>query len=226
MRNRVTKIVAATAFAITAVTASASAGVIVSPVGGTVDVGSTFFFSSLIHSDLANSYNHSGLPAFVSGVTNFQSYMATNPKHSTSSANEWFATFGEKSSQITYDLGSSRQVGRIAFWNEDSFGIDKFDVSYSNDGVTFSPLSLTGGPSENPIGIDYAADLLILATDTSMKFVRFSMNETCSDQGGTNFHQCSIGEVAFEVVPEPSTLAIIGLVMLSLFGMGWLRSRA
>jgi F5/8 type C domain len=199
-------------------TGNASAtGLIFSPVSGVINDGGSGFGS------LADTYNQNGLATkFVSGVTDFDSYLSLNPTHTYAYAgNEWFSNFGTQSATVTYDLGSVRSIDRLALWNEDASGIGRLNLAYSTDNITFSSLAVGLTPFNNALNSAYPADIFAFAT-TNARYVRFEASE-CRQ---SVFAACAIGEVAFSIsnptgsvpnrflvnsatasVPEPLTIA-------------------
>jgi hypothetical protein len=195
---------------------SASAATIYSPVNGVINSGGPGF------GNLADTYNHNGLLTnFVSGVDDFDTYLALNPSHSfLFSGNEWFSNLGNRSTTVTYDLGSVLNIDRLALWNEDSVGIGNLNLSYSTDGNSFSSLASGLMPSDNPINTNYQAQVFSFAA-TNARYVRFDASG-CPQSGTVTF--CAIGEVAFSgsplttAVPEPS--GILGTSVLALGAIG------
>jgi hypothetical protein len=191
----------------------ASATPIIAPVSGVIDVGGPGFGS------LADTINQHGLlTGYVPGVTDFDTYLATDPQHSFIFAgNEWFINNPTHAATVTYDFGAAVGVDRLALWNEESSGIGLLNLFYSVDNVTFFSLASGLHPTDNPLA-DYGADVFAFAA-TTMRYIRFEMSE-CPQIDPGSFESCAIGEVAFrsaanDVVPEPASLVLLGSGLLA-----------
>ena len=200
-----------------------SAGVIIDPVavllntGG--DSGSSF--------GIINTINQSGLSAgYTSGVTNFDTYLATGPSHTYVAAGfEWFATLGVDSSTIIYDLGSAYNIDRLAIWNEESSGIATMSVlacadsacaTTSSMGSTSSLTNWAPNSGDSSVVTSYTADVVSLTTRNT----RYIELMVTGPQAGSDYNAVSMGEIAFDsvtsAVPEPGSL---GLVSAGLGGL-------
>jgi hypothetical protein len=186
-------------------TASAT-GLIFSPVDGVINDGGPGFGS------LADTYNQNGLSSkFISGVTDFDAYLALRPLHTDIfSGYEWFSNSGTQSATVTYDLGSVKSIDRLALWNEESSGIRSLNLLYSTDNVNFSELASGLAPIDNP-STSYAAQIFSFS-QTSARYVRFEASGCPQPNAAVYFAACAIGEVAFSgtnsatSVPEPFTI--------------------
>lgn len=183
----------------------AAAQVIIAPVAAVIDSGGPGSGS------INDTFNQSGLSAgYTAGVTNFDSYIASNPTHTSAFAgNEWFGNFGTTTAVVTYDLGSAQTIDRLALWNEESSGIGLLSLLGSTDNVTFTALG-TYSPVDVPLA-DYPAQVFSFAA-TSLRYLRFDMSG-CPQPNPGSYQSCAIGEVAFRTagiaVPEPASWAMM-----------------
>lgn len=204
------------ACAITALAAQpAAAQQIVGPVSAVINSGGPG--SGLITQTL----DQSGLiTPYVSGVTNFNAYIATNPQHSLAfSGNEWFSNLGTTTARVTYDLGAILGIDALALWNEDFAGIGTLNLFGSTDGILFAAL-LGVNPADGINNANYGPQVFSFGA-TNARFVRFDM--TNCPQPPAGYESCSIGEVAFRTaatgaVPEPGTWA---MMLLGFGGIGY-----
>lgn len=203
---------------VSAMCASASAGTIISATGATINVGGPGFGS------IADTHNQNGLATnYVSGVTDFATYMASGVEHTNLfSGFEWFSNVGTTSASVTYDLGAAINVTGMALWNEEIAGIGMFNLLYSTDNITFTALASGLSPFDNPPGT-YRGEVFDFAT-VNARFIRMDMSG-CPQGSDSNATFCAIGEVAFDnagngnAVPEPATLALFGLGLAGLAGL-------
>jgi hypothetical protein len=194
---------------------SAHAGVIVSAQSASVDggVGGT---------SVGESFNQSGLSAgYTSGVTDFDTYIASNPTHSQDAGTEFILS--QTSVSVVYDLGSSMSIDALALWNEDAFGFGTGELSWSLNGIDFFALT-TINPVDNPAFLTYGAEVFSLA-ETFLRYIRFDISG-CPQPDGLASLACGIGEVAFRVADgDVSEVPIPGAIPLFLAGLAGLQLR-
>ncbi|MBL6999101.1 MAG: discoidin domain-containing protein [Gammaproteobacteria bacterium] len=230
-------------FLATLLSQQASAGLILSPVSATAT--STNFLnvdsSGISLYDIQYAINQGGLlSSFDSGITDFDTYLSTNPLHDyLPESQEWFGArkgisvvggiVRYPTDTLTFDLGMNYDIDRFALWNEENGGIRHSVVSTSDDGINFTQaLSITpsGNPfdpnaSYEPSKYNYGADVFQFSNIVNARYIQ--LNLTCPNNNSI-YAGCSLGEIAFSVasVPEPS---IIALMATGLLGAGFARKR-
>lgn len=210
--------------AVLSVVTNVNAGTILSP---TAAIASDEFSSSF---SINNTIDQSGLSSgFVSGVTDFDTYLALNPTHFPDAGFEWFTSQGVTSAQVDYNLGSIYNIDKLALWNEEGAGIGAFDIFTSNDNVTFNLLLAGLMPISNPLNSSYSAQVFSF-NSTLAQYVR--LNITGCPQADKIFDGCAIGEVAFSVndgdvnaVPVPAALPLMASA-LGIFGIARRRNKS
>lgn len=197
----------------------AQAGVMHSAISAAINSSGPGFGS------INDTFNQNGLlTGYVNGVTDFDTYIASNPLHSNAfSSFEWFSESGSSTASVTYDLGDTAGFNAIALWNEEASGIGLLNLFWSADNVSFFVLASGLTPTNHPASaLSYGADVFNVGSG-GMRYVRFDMAQ-CPQN---DFPACSIGEVAFRrpdnnTVSEPASLALLGIGVI---GMGALRRR-
>jgi hypothetical protein len=215
--RRLTAALALALVVLAAPSSSARAQAIVGAVGATINYGGPG------DGYIQNTFNQAGLFShYVSGVTDFDTFMASNPMHDWRfNNNEWSTSDGTALATVTYDLGRVLRVDRMALWNEDAAGIDWLNLSVSIDGSGFLPLLGWLRPTDNALDQNYGADIYSFGT-TNFRYMRLDMSGCPQPKGdGLGMDVCAIGEVAFReaapilggpnsVVPEPASWALLG----------------
>jgi hypothetical protein len=161
-----------------------------------------------------NLINHGGLlTPFVSGVTDFDTYLALNPQHTALSAGaEWFTPFGATGATLTFDMGSIMQLDALAIWVDEFWGAGHVSVALSTDGVAYTGVGAFAPTDWPRTAANYGADVFNFAS-TSARFAQLTLSD-CPQPDSQAGGGCGLGEVAFRegaaVVPEPMTLTLLG----------------
>ena len=152
---------------------------------------------------------------FISGETDFETYISLNPTSAAVSATTgWAAIATGLPGYLEFDLGSVVSISAFAMWNQNTtLSVNSFTLSAATNE------SFTSGVTN--LGSFTAAEGLTAQTFIVSgvgEFVRMEINST---HGG---HDVNLGEVAFdtEVIPEPISLAVFGT---GLMGLGLVRRR-
>jgi hypothetical protein len=147
----------------------------------------------------------SGLPAFVSGVTDYATYIGANPAHDLfSTANAW-ASNGILTGDLDFDLGGVYSIANLAIWSQGA-------ISQAIKGFTVFTSADAGFAGAVNVGTFVGAQTLLaqsfaLASSTG-RFVRLRIDSNYGAICCT-----TLGEVALDVsaspVPEPATLLLL-----------------
>jgi hypothetical protein len=188
--------------------ASARADLVIGPVGVTEPPGIGPF-------GFINTINQSGLSLpYTSGVTDFDSYIASGPTHFGNNFTEGY-TEAEPVVNIDYDLGQSVPIGRMALWfsrfpgsaNPSQLQVltsQTSDFATPFDAGTFFPNDGRSGFGGTPAPVQ-VFDL----TDSDARYVRVRVLSKFANFG------VFYSEVAFAQVtpiPEPSSLLFGGAI--------------
>ena len=186
-----------------------NAGVILSPTGV---VNNSLGNHPLIPTNSIDfTHDGSGLTAFASGVTDFSTYIATNPTHAEFAiSNAWASAEGVARGTIDYDLGGVYSIARLALWNQDDGllqGVGSFDIFTATDSKFLTGINVG---SFTATDTSRAAQIFVLSISEG-QYLRLQINSNNGSECCT-----TIGELAFDVsttnaVPEPSILAILAL---------------
>ncbi len=183
----------------------AMASTIVAPVIATATT--TFISSSGNDYSILNTVDQSGLSAgYVSGVTDFDLYMASDPTHtSLASGNEWFSRdYGRRTvatQTVTYGFSALTSINGFALWNEEFAGIGKTQFLWSVDNITYTLLN-TVTPLDSAFSLSQYSAQVFSFDLTSMLFFRLVI-ENCPGPPPrqSSYRGCGIGEVAFSAAP-------------------------
>ena len=215
LRSRVAKSLLVGMLATAGALHQANASVIFSPTSAVVNTGGPGFGS------INDTFNQNGLStSYVSGVTNFDTYISGGPLHTAFFGGfEWFSNRDSNSARVTYNFGLVKSFDKLALWNEEASGIGVLDLSFSLDGINFSPLASGLMPTNHPATLQpYGADVFAVAG--TAQYVRFDMS--LCPQVPSTFAACAIGEVAFRErvgdnnVPEPASLALVAAALIGM----------
>lgn len=209
---------AALAICFAAPAIDAQAAAIVSPISATASNS----FPDPTFGTVANLINHGGLLTdFTSGVTDFDTYIAGNPQHTSLSAGaEWFTDFGQPGAILTFDMGSIMGLDRLALWTDEFWGAGLVAVGLSTDGLTYTGVG-SFAPTDWPSNAtSYGADVFAFSA-TSARFVQLTLSG-CPQPDSVAGGGCGLGEVAFRQasvtdVPEPLTLSLFGFGIAGAF---------
>jgi hypothetical protein len=157
--------------------------------------------------------------------------------HANTVGTSWLTPNGNDPSDdwIEWDLGASYTLNSIQVWNVNNngnatFSTEDVDIYFSNaaspgdpEGAgsanwihyTGSEVTLPQAPASNNTGFDLATVAGSALPASAVRFVRFELN---SGYHGTNTYT-GIAEIQFDgtAIPEPSSLALIGLGGLAFF---------
>ncbi|MBC7940724.1 MAG: hypothetical protein H7Z19_13320 [Chitinophagaceae bacterium] len=159
---------------------------------------------------MVNAINQRGLVSpYVSGLTDFQTYIDSNPLHLSNVALDWIST--TTSGVADFDLGATLTIDRAAVWN---FG--GFNLSVAITSVTL--LASVDATFLNPEFLG-TYGLTVMSNPNSAQvlqfdptYARFIRLERFVSNGGTYI---ALGEIAFgTAIPEPGSAQLLGLGLL------------
>ncbi|MCA9248417.1 MAG: LamG domain-containing protein [Planctomycetales bacterium] len=123
-------------------------------------------------------------------------------------------------SEIKFDLGSDQSIGAVKIWNfheagQTDRGIDEFAIYQSDDDTIYSLVG-TYNLTQQSGSLTVAHDVIDLnGLNVNAQYLRFNLS---SNHGDAGFY--GLGEVRFfaaaATIPEPSSLALLGLSLLGL----------
>ena len=152
-----------------------------------------------------NMINGSGLEGnpFTSGVTDWDTYFAGDPTHNTGGNYAWFSDATNLNGTLTYDLGGTWFIDKIALWNESYAGVSHFEVWFDDD-TDRSNGYVVGGTGNPAPAADlvpsYSAEIFDLGGSFEATYVHLHL--TGFDKGWGEL--ISIGELAFSASATPA----------------------
>lgn len=209
MRIRGMKIAIAALAAGASVPAAAAATKILQPISVTIEAGGTA--NGQLPQLMINGFGLNR--AYVSGLSDFDEFLANNPLHNRGPFTEWLSAEQQSSARITFDFGQFVTIDKLAIWDEDASSVSRFVLSAPGRArfATLANVDTIPGFSTA-----YGAQVFALAPVTT-RFLTFDL-EGCNRGGQFNWPGCGIGEVMFRAapaaaVPEPASwaLMIVGL---------------
>lgn len=183
---------------------AADAARMVAPV--TVSVASGGTAGSLWAVD--NVIDQSGLLQYYEpGVTDFDEYVAGDPRHNDSLNTRWLSTTNISSAKLVFDFGSEVKLGAFAFWDDFSTSNSMFRFT-SLDGLTTYAEVGVADPNERGVG----AQAFRLPAITT-RYLTLEILGCSPTTQGTSRSGCGLQEIAFAEapagVPEPATWAMM-----------------
>ncbi len=192
--------------------AAAHAAVIVAPVsvqlisGGTVN---PFY-------QVDNVIDQSGLTVgYESGITDFDSYVASNVRHSGALDTEWAGTRGVTAARLVFDFGREVTLFKFAMWDENNTSIGRMAFSTPTLGE-FANFAV----NENR-GAPYGVSDVFQFKPIKTRYLTLDFTACGSEPESHSATGCGLGEIIFAeapaagAVPEPATWAL----MIGGFGM-------
>jgi|JI6StandDraft_1071083.scaffolds.fasta_scaffold304640_1 hypothetical protein len=190
------------------------------PSSAAVVLGASQGFASSFNAPFAieNTYDQSGLSlGYVSGSTDFDSYLASGPTHAADGINVWVSTPGDAAPVITHDLGAMFMTSAASVWVADYLPPALADFWGSPDGAAWVLLDDDVALLAPGVGVDAPAQLVSWAPQ-AMRYLQMRM--TCRP----NDDACGIGEIAVRgeiaEISEPGSLAML---LLAGAALGWQR---
>lgn len=175
-------------------------------------------FPDAVFGNPNNLINQGGLATgYVSGVTDFDTYIAGDPRHTViSEGAEWFTNSGVPSASLTFDLGSLMYIDGLATWVDEFWGAGFIGVSASTDGIGYVGLGIFAPTDWATNVTSYGADVFSFGS-TAARYVQLSLSN-CPQPNSVAGGGCGLGEVAFRAgaapVPEPGTLGLLGAAIM------------
>ncbi len=208
-----TFVIAATTACVMLLVPSARATLILDPTAVSTNMGT---FSG----NIDNVINQSGQnPPYISGVTDFGAYTASATATPANASDLWTSGNAVTTGNVDFTLGGSYAIDSFAIWallstNADNIG--NFTLLASND-ASFTSTTTLGNftPTYSP-GSPIPATIVNF-TLTTASYVRM---EITSNNGGPDdgFNEAAFGFEPASAAPEPSSLLMAGIGIVSVLG--------
>jgi hypothetical protein len=175
--------------------------------------------------------NQSGLAAgFVSGTTNFDTYIAGTPLSNSSDTFGWAAATHQTAFTVIFDMGQQLTMNALALWGSGALdaNINAFTLYASNDSTFATGVTTLGSYTVSMVrtgGTSYAPYTFGFSNATAQYL------ELQVTGAGGNAFTTEIGEVALRglaapaAVPEPASLTLLGAAMAGAAALRRRRSR-
>ncbi len=179
----------------------ATAGIVIAPISG--DRTGAGSVSSL--NPISNIWANDGIPPYVVGLTDFDSYLPSQP-NTTSEA--YAIRDFDSTSTLTFDLGAVYTITGFGLGR----GVDTLGNVTTGD-LRFSETGVFGGPPLTTFSFSHTGSSTVqhAFTEIDARFVEF----TNFTNGGASFAR--FDELWFDAVavPEPSSLTMVGLACIA-----------
>ncbi len=169
-----------------------------------------------------NVINFSGLSStYTSGVTDFATYIASNPTHDSGDIvnNGWQAdTFSASTGNFLFDFGADFTIKSFALWNLGGGVISNivgFNLYSDTDTDPLGRVLLgnyMAATNTGPVNAVLAEVFPFTQTSTRYVWMEITSTNGIADRPG-------FGEAAFEAIPEPGSIALAATGLAALGGL-------